>query len=82
MPCTTSPWDGVRSPYLSLGGELREQYWNQVSESDALRTPHRQQLRPAAHRAGCYLHFNSHVSAFGEILRDDSLRQGESEHDR
>jgi len=25
--------------YLSLGGEVREQYWNQVNESDALRKP-------------------------------------------
>src|ERR1700689_472431 len=25
--------------FLSLGGEVREQYWNQVDESDALRKP-------------------------------------------
>src|ERR1700679_2405420 len=27
--------------YLSLGGELREQYWNQINESHGLRAPTR-----------------------------------------
>ncbi|HEY0342365.1 MAG TPA: alginate export family protein, partial [Steroidobacteraceae bacterium] len=59
--------------YLSLGGELREQYWNQVSESDALRTPIDNSYDLQRIALDAYLHFNSHVSAFGEILRDDSF---------
>jgi len=59
--------------YLSLGGELREQYWNQVSESDALRSPINDSydLQRVAFEA--YLHFNSHVSVFGEWVRADSF---------
>jgi hypothetical protein len=59
--------------YLSLGGELREQYWNQVNESDALRSPidNSYDLQRLAFDA--YLHFNSHFGGFGEVLRADSF---------
>jgi hypothetical protein len=59
--------------YLSLGGELREQYWNQVNESDALRTPINNSYDLQRVAFDAYLHFNSHVSAFGEIVRADSF---------
>jgi hypothetical protein len=59
--------------YLSLGGEVREQYWNQVNEADALRKPidNSYDLQRVAFDA--YLHFDSHWSAFGEVLRADSF---------
>jgi hypothetical protein len=59
--------------YLSLGGELREQYWNQVSESDALRSPVDNSYDLQRVAVDADLHFNSHLSAFGEVLRADSF---------
>jgi hypothetical protein len=59
--------------YLSIGGELREQYWNQVSESHALRTPIDNSYDLQRLALDAYLHFNSHVSAFGEVVRADSF---------
>jgi hypothetical protein len=59
--------------YLSLGGELREQYWNQVNEFHALRSPINDSYDLQRVVLDAYLHFNSHVSAFGEVVRADSF---------
>ena len=59
--------------YLSMGGELREQYWNQVSESDGLRSPSNNSYDLQRVAFDVYLHFNSHVSIFGEVARADSF---------
>jgi hypothetical protein len=59
--------------YLSLGGEVREQYWNQVNESDALRSPVDNSYDLQRVALDAYLHFDSHFSAFGEVLRADSF---------
>ncbi|MBS0420871.1 MAG: alginate export family protein [Proteobacteria bacterium] len=59
--------------YISLGGELREQYWNQVSEADALRSPINDSYGLQRVAFDAFLHFNSHVSVFGELARADSF---------
>src|SRR3569832_1401902 len=59
--------------FLVLGGELREQYWNQVSEADALRAPINDTYDLQRVALNALLHFNSHVSAFGELVRADSF---------
>jgi hypothetical protein len=59
--------------FVSLGGELRQQYWNQVSESDSLRSPINNSYDLQRVAFDAYLHFNSHVSAFGEVVRADSF---------
>jgi hypothetical protein len=59
--------------YLSLGGELREQYWSQVNESHALREPFDDNYDLQRVVADAYLHFDSHVAVFGQIARDDAF---------
>ena len=59
--------------YLSLGGEIREQYWNQVNESHALRTPFEDGYDLQRVVADFYLHFNPHFAVFGQLARDDSF---------
>jgi hypothetical protein len=59
--------------YFVLGGELRDQYWNQVNESDALRAPINNSYDLQRVAFDAYLHFNSHVSTFGEVVRADSF---------
>jgi hypothetical protein len=59
--------------YLSLGGEFREQYWNQVNESHDLRTPARNSYDLQRVVADAYLHIDSHVAVFGQIARDDAF---------
>ncbi len=59
--------------YLSVGGELREQYWNQVNESHALRTPIDDSYDLQRVLADAYLHFDSHVAVFAQVARDDAI---------
>ncbi len=59
--------------YLSLGGELREQYWNQVNESHALRSPTDNSYDLQRVVADAYLHFDSHVGLFAQVARADAF---------
>jgi hypothetical protein len=59
--------------FLSLGGELREQYWNQVNESHALRSPFRNSYDLQRLVADAYLHFDSHVAVFAQLARADAF---------
>ena len=59
--------------YLSLGGEFREQYWNQVNESHALRAPTRNGYDLQRLVADAYLHVDSHVAAFVQLARADQF---------
>jgi len=59
--------------YLSLGGELREQYWNQVNESHDLRAPTRNSYDLQRVVADAYLHFNEHAAVFIQVDRSDAF---------
>jgi hypothetical protein len=59
--------------YLSLGGELREQYWNQVNESHALRSPTNNNYDLQRVVANAYLHVDSHVAVFAQLDRSDAF---------
>jgi hypothetical protein len=59
--------------YLSLGGELREQYWNQINESHALRSPVDNSYDLQRIAADAYLHFDSHVALFAQVVRADEF---------
>ena len=59
--------------YLSLGGELREQYWSQDNESHALRSPFDDNYDLQRVVADAYLHFDSHAAAFAQLARDDAF---------
>jgi hypothetical protein len=59
--------------YLSIGGELREQYWNQVDESHALRTPIENSYDLQRVLADAYLHIDSHFAVFAQVGRDDAF---------
>jgi hypothetical protein len=59
--------------YLSLGGELREQYWNQIHESHSLRTPTSDSYDLQRAVFDAYLHFNEHAAVFVQLDRSDSF---------
>ena len=59
--------------YLSLGGELREQYWSQSDESHALRTPFENSYDLQRVVADAYLHFDSRFAVFAQVARDDAF---------
>jgi hypothetical protein len=61
--------------YLSLGGEVREQYWTQSNESHALRTPVDNSYDLQRVVADAYLHFDSHVGVFAQVARDDAFNK-------
>ena len=64
---------GNGDTYLSVGGELREQYWNQVNESHALRTPFENSYDLQRVVADAYLHFDPHVAVFAQVSREDAF---------
>ncbi len=59
--------------YLSLGGEFREQYWSQKNEAHALRSPVEDNYDLQRIAVDAYLHFDSHVAAFAQLVRDDAF---------
>ena len=59
--------------YLSLGGELREQFWDQRNESHALRSPTDDNYDLQRLVADAYLHFDSHVAVFAQLARADAF---------
>jgi hypothetical protein len=59
--------------YLSVGGELREQFWDQVNESHALRSPTRDNYDLQRWVADAYLHVDSHVAVFAQLARADAF---------
>ena len=59
--------------YLSVGGELREQYWNQVNESHALRAPVDNSYDLQRIALDAYLHVDSHVALFAQLVRADQF---------
>jgi hypothetical protein len=59
--------------YLSLGGELREQWWHQVDESHGLKTPVDNAYDLQRVVADAYLHFDSHFAIFGQVARADAF---------
>jgi hypothetical protein len=59
--------------YLSLGGELREQYWNQVNESHGLRSPTQNSYDLQRAVADAYLHFDPHLAVFVQLDRSDAF---------
>jgi hypothetical protein len=61
--------------YLSLGGEVREQYWTQSNESHALRTPRDNSYDLQRVVADAYLHVDSHVGVFAQVARDDAFNK-------
>jgi Alginate export len=64
---------GNGGAYLSLGGELREQFWSQNNEAYALRKPTRNTYDLQRAVANFYLHFDSHLAIFAQIGRFDSF---------
>jgi hypothetical protein len=61
--------------YLSLGGEVREQYWTQSNESHALRSPTDNSYDLQRVVADAYLHFDSHVGVFAQLARADAFNK-------
>lgn len=61
--------------YLSLGGELREQSWDQVNEAYALRSPAANSYDLQRAAIDAYLHVNSSFSVFGELARADAYNK-------
>jgi hypothetical protein len=59
--------------YLSVGGEFREQYWNQVNESHGLRAPTANSYDLQRVAADAYLHFDPHVALFAQLVRADAF---------
>jgi hypothetical protein len=59
--------------YLSLGGELREQFWDQRNESHALRSPTDDNYDLQRLAADAYLHFDSHFAVFAQLVRADAF---------
>src|SRR3984885_14222395 len=59
--------------YLSLGGGGGGGDWDQRNEADALRSPIDNSYDLQRVALDAYLHFDSHFSAFGEVLRADSF---------
>jgi hypothetical protein len=59
--------------YLSLGGELREQWWHQVDESHGLKAPTDNAYDLQRVVADAYLHFDSHFAVFGQVARADAF---------
>ncbi len=59
--------------YLSLGGELREQWWHQVDESHGLKAPVDNAYDLQRVAADVYLHFDSHFAVFGQVARADAF---------
>ena len=59
--------------YLSLGGEVREQFWDQRNESHALRAPFDDNYDLQRVVFDAYLHFDSHVAVFAQLARADAF---------
>jgi hypothetical protein len=59
--------------YLSLGGALREQYWDQDHESHGLRAPTKDGYDLQRLVADAYLHFDSHFAVFAQLERADQF---------
>jgi hypothetical protein len=64
---------GAADSYLSLGGELREQWWHQVDESHGLKAPTDNAYDLQRVVADAYLHFDSHFAVFGQLARADAF---------
>ena len=65
------PWSS--ESYLSLGGEIREQYWNQDHEAHALRAPAYDGYDLQRVVFDAYLHFDSHFAVFAQLDRSDAF---------
>jgi hypothetical protein len=59
--------------FLSLGGEVREQFWNQHDESHGLRAPIDDSYGLQRVVADAYWHVNENVALFGQVERADAF---------
>ena len=59
--------------YLSLGGEVRQQFWSWNNEGHGLKSPLRNTYDLSRVIADAYLHLNRHVALFAQIGRFDAL---------
>ncbi len=59
--------------YLSLGGEMRQQFWSWSNEGHGLKSPRYNTYDLSRLLVDAYLHLNRHVAIFAQLGRFDAL---------